>query len=80
MPKKFDNTWDMSHHWKVAVDKEKIRDRTPLPAPKEPHFIVECEEVVIIEYHWIQVRRKLALAESMVVHYGRYEPVAAIVR
>lgn len=80
MPEKFDNTRDMPRHWKVAIDKEEIRDRTPLPAPKEPHFIIEREEVVIIKYHWIQVRRKLAIAEELVVHYGRYEPVAAIVR
>lgn len=80
MPEKFDNTRDMSRHWKVAVDEEEVRDRTPLPAPKEPYFITKCEEVVIIEYHWVQVKRKLAISKIVVVHCGRYEPEAAIVR
>lgn len=39
----------MARQREVAIEKEKKRDRAPLTSPEETHFVIECEEVIIVE-------------------------------
>lgn len=39
----------MSRQREVAIEKEEKRDWAPLTSPEETHFVIECEEVIIIE-------------------------------
>lgn len=40
---------NVSRQREVAIEKEEKRDWAPLTSPEETHFVIECEEVIIVE-------------------------------